>query len=70
MKMNLARWDRAFRMILGFLLTTWAAAGGPWWSWFGVYLLFSASWGLCLIYSIFNLRTLPLDKKRISEVQS
>jgi len=57
MRVNLARWDRILRHIFGFLLTFWAAAGGPWWAWAGIYLIGTASWGYCPLYSYFNLRT-------------
>ena len=57
MKINLALWDRIARYLIGFFLTTWAVAGGPWWSFFGLYLILSAAWGLCPIYGIFKIRT-------------
>lgn len=64
MKINLARWDRVIRYFLGFFLTLWAAAGGPWWCWIGVYLIASSSWGLCPIYTALNVRTKAEEKKR------
>ncbi|MBX3017332.1 MAG: DUF2892 domain-containing protein [Bdellovibrionaceae bacterium] len=67
MKVNLARWDRALRYGFGFLLTLWAAAGGPWWAWIGFYLIASASWGLCPIYVMMNVRTAPSDRRRSNE---
>ncbi len=57
MKINLAMWDRILRFILGIVLSTWAVAGGPWWSFVGIYLILSASWGLCPVYGIFKIRT-------------
>jgi hypothetical protein len=57
MKVNLAAWDRTLRFILGVMMTAWVVAGGPWWAYFGVYLIFSASWGICPIYSFFKIRT-------------
>jgi len=57
MKMNLALWDRCLRYVLGLILTTWAVAGGPWWSFLGLYLILTASWGLCPAYGIFKVKT-------------
>lgn len=68
MKINLARWDRGLRYILGFLLTCWAAAGGPWWGWIGVYLIMSASWGFCVLYAYFHLRTASPPEDRVREL--
>ncbi len=65
MKINLAMWDRWIRYILGLVLTTWAIAGGPSWAYAGVYLIFSASWGFCLFYSYFRIRTNNLARLRI-----
>ncbi|MCS6837946.1 MAG: DUF2892 domain-containing protein [Bdellovibrionaceae bacterium] len=52
MKINLALWDRWIRYLLGIFLTTWAFAGGSWWSWIGPGLIASASYGICPIYVI------------------
>lgn len=68
MKVNLARWDRALRYGFGFLLTLWAAAGGPWWAWIGIYLIATASWGLCPLYVSLNIRTKKWDRKRSSDM--
>lgn len=65
MKINLAIWDRVIRFLLGILLTTWAIAGGPSWAYFGVYLILSASWGLCPIYSIFKFRTIKIQETKL-----
>lgn len=61
MKINLAMWDRWVRYIIGLLLTTWAIAGGPSWAYVGVYFIFSASWGYCLIYSYFRIKTISTN---------
>lgn len=66
MKINLAMWDRILRFIFGVLGTSWAAAGGPWWAYFGVYMILSASWGLCPLYSVFKIRTAKLNEHRFS----
>ncbi|MFN7730047.1 MAG: DUF2892 domain-containing protein [Bdellovibrio sp.] len=57
MKINLATWDRILRYLLGMILSTWAVAGGPWWCYAGLYLLVTASWGLCPIYGLLKIRT-------------
>lgn len=56
-KINLALWDRILRYLLGVVLSTWAVAGGPWWCFFGLYLLITAAWGLCPIYGLMKFRT-------------
>lgn len=66
MKVNLARWDRSLRFFFGFILTLWAAAGGPWWCWLGVYLIVTSAWGLCPLYSIFNIRTAREQKRSLT----
>lgn len=66
MKINLAMWDRSLRFLLGFLMTSWAVAGGPWWGYFGIYLLMSAGWGLCPIYSIFKIRSIKVDERPLA----
>lgn len=58
MKCNLAFFDRFIRFIIGTFLTTWALIGGPQWSYFGVYLLFTSGWGFCLIYAILKVNTI------------
>jgi hypothetical protein len=63
MKINLAMWDRLIRTILGILLTAWAVAGGPWWAWIGIYLILSAAWGLCLVYSYFKIQTAEIKSR-------
>ncbi|MBX2993877.1 MAG: DUF2892 domain-containing protein [Bdellovibrionaceae bacterium] len=57
MKINLALWDRILRYLLGVVLSTWAVAGGPWWCFFGLYLLITAAWGLCPLYGLMKFRT-------------
>lgn len=57
MRTNLALWDRVLRFIFGVLLMAWAVAGGPWWAYFGLYLIMSAGWGFCLLYAMIKIRT-------------
>lgn len=61
MKTNLASWDRFLRYFLGLIMTAWLIAGGPWWAGLGVYLVLSASWGFCLFYAYFKIRTAKAD---------
>jgi hypothetical protein len=64
MKINLALWDRILRFIFGILTTAWAVAGGPWWAYVGVYLIFTSTWGLCPLYALFKFRTAKLSEQR------
>jgi hypothetical protein len=65
MKINLATWDRIFRLIFGMLLVTWAVAGGPGWAYFGVYLIFSGAWGWCGFYSFFKIRSAHFEERKM-----
>ena len=62
MRVNLASWDRWLRGVLGFLFTVYFFAGGPTWSALGFYLVFSATYGWCLFYAIFRIRTARLTR--------
>ena len=42
---------------------TYAVAGGPSWSYIGIFGIVTAAWGLCPIYAYFGIRTLK-DKQR------
>lgn len=64
MRINLAIWDRVLRFIFGVILTAWAVAGGPFWAFGGAYLVLTASWGICPIYSFFRIRTAKIKEKR------
>lgn len=65
MKCNVAIWDRMVRFVFAVLLSTWAIAGGPSWTYFGFYLLGTAGWGFDPVYSIFKFRTLKFDGPRV-----
>ena len=65
MKCNVAVWDRVLRFFLGVILLIYAIAGGPFWAWFGVYLIFSAAWGLCFFYAFLKVSTVRDSRKRI-----
>lgn len=58
MKCNISFFDRLIRFILGTILSAWAFSGGPTWSYFGIYLLFSSGWGFCIIYAILKVNTI------------
>ncbi len=63
MKMNLNLFDRILRFILGFFLTIWLIAGGPGWSSLGLYLMMTAGWGFCPLYSLLKIRTLKIPSE-------
>ena len=63
MRINLALWDRILRFFLGVLFTTWAVAGGPWWSYLGVILILTASWAWCPLYAYLKIRTARLEER-------
>lgn len=65
MKINLALWDRLIRYVLGFLLLLWALMGGPLWSWFGLVLIVTASWGICPFYVVIGFKTYREKLKKI-----
>ncbi len=56
MKINMALWDRVLRLLLGVLFVAWAVAGGPWWSFIGLYFLATASWQFCPLYALITRR--------------
>ena len=58
MRINMAIWDRAIRLLLGTGLVAWGAAGGPWWAYFGLALLATAAWRFDPIYAILRTGTL------------
>lgn len=52
MKKNVLWWDRLFRFFLGVFLVAWGVAGGPLWSFLGLYFIASGAWGYCGFYSL------------------
>lgn len=58
MRCNLALWDRWLRFFLAVFLMSYAILGGPFWAWSGLYLLTTASWGLCPVYSFLKIKTI------------
>lgn len=57
MRMNVAKWDRWVRFVIGSLLVIWGAAGGPKWSYIGIVLIATAAWSFCPIYRLFRTGT-------------
>jgi hypothetical protein len=49
--------DRIVRYLLGLLLLTWALAGGPIWTYVGLYFLFTGSFGFCPIYWVLRINS-------------
>lgn len=66
MKCNLATWDRLLRFFIGVILFTLTLAGGPYWFFVGLYLIFTAAWGICPLYGWFDFSTFKLNKKNES----
>lgn len=59
MSTNIKSTDRWIRILLGTIFLAWAIAGGPWWSFFGLYLLASGSAKICLFYILLGLGPKP-----------
>lgn len=57
MSVNIATWDRILRLVAGSTLLTWAIAGGPWWTYFGLALLATSAWKICPVYSLLRTGT-------------
>lgn len=69
MKINLAIWDRVLRFLIGTILNIWAFAGGPWWTYFGIYLVMSSGWGYCFFYWLFKIRSFNFHEHRFQEFE-
>lgn len=61
MQSHLSAISRAWRLILGFMLTTWSVAGGPSWGYVGVYFLLSGSFGFSIARLFFKGRNESQD---------
>ncbi len=57
MPVNMAKWDRTLRMLMGSVLFAWAVAGGPWWTYFGLAFQAMAAWGFCPLYAVLRIGT-------------
>lgn len=58
MRINIATWDRILRYIIGVTLLTYAVAGGPVWTYFGLVITATAAWRFDPIYALFRKATL------------
>jgi len=54
MKKNVYSLERFFRFFIGLFLVSWGLGGGPGWSFVGLYLLATGSWGYCPIYKMIS----------------
>jgi hypothetical protein len=63
MKCNMAVWDRVFRFLLGVIFGIYFVVGGPFWTFFGFYLLVTSAWGVCPAYAFLKIRTLKEKAK-------
>jgi Protein of unknown function (DUF2892) len=59
MNKNIHLFDRIIRYILGIVLLTWAIAGGPIWTYIGLGLIMTASFGACPVYWVFRINSRP-----------
>lgn len=57
MRINMAGWDRALRLLSGVAMVAWAIAGGPVWAYVGLTLIATAAWRFCPIYAILRTGT-------------
>jgi len=64
MKINVAGWERALRVIVGIALLALAFTGtiGAW-GWIGVVPLLTGAVGTCPLYSILGFSTCPVSPK-------
>ncbi len=56
MKCNVSKSGQILRLILGTLVTAWAVAGGPGWTWVGLLILATGAWRLCPIFLALGIR--------------
>ncbi|MDX9731864.1 MAG: DUF2892 domain-containing protein [Bdellovibrionales bacterium] len=57
MRCNVTKTGQAFRLLLGGLLTAWAVAGGPSWTWVGLIVIATGTWRFCPIFMLLRIRT-------------
>lgn len=51
---NMTMVERVLRYFIGLFLLIWAIAGGPRWSFVGLYPLLTASFAYCPLYHLFS----------------
>lgn len=54
MKINVPRWDQIIRLFGGTFFVAWAVAGGPWWTYSGLFAIATGAWRVCPIRAIFE----------------
>ena len=57
MNSNITILDRVLRYISGVGMLTWAIAGGPTWTYGGLYFLVTGSFGFCAIYWVLRINS-------------
>lgn len=57
MNQNIKIAERIARYTLGIVLLTWAIAGGPAWTYVGLFLIVTASLGSCPLYWILRINS-------------
>lgn len=57
MKSNVGGIDKWLRIVVGLLLITWAATGGPVWAWVGVVPLATGLFNFCPLYRLVGINT-------------
>jgi hypothetical protein len=59
MNENLHTLDRLIRFFASIFLLAWAVAGGPGWTYVGLYLLYTASFSFCFVYWVLRINSTP-----------
>ncbi len=60
---NMGKIDKMLRITLGILLIIGASQGYGAWMWTGIIPLVTGLLGSCPLYTVFGLRTCPLERK-------
>ena len=58
LKKNVQWWDRIIRFFVGVLMLAWAIAGGPGWTYLGILVLATGTWGYCPVLAMLGVRNL------------
>ncbi len=63
MSLNVGRWDRVLRVVVGLVLIALAATGTVGlWGWIGVVPVATGLFGFCPAYSLLGIKTCPMKK--------
>jgi hypothetical protein len=57
-------WDRILHFIVGVGLLSFAIAGGPLWTYSGLFGILIAAWAFSPVYAFFNIKTLRIPPKK------